>query len=288
MEDTTAAAPAVAAPSAPEPAPAPAVEATTASSSTESAPIAPLVDDYDWDSWAPDSEVPEPYRAGISKVRAHYEEKVKQAAQDADDLRAYMFGEVEDNPYIQKSSIEKDLQRLRELEEQSSTWTKEKQELTEKLSQVPDFEKYKEDLRQEFMSEVLQYGEAEGQRLVESFASDYLNSLSPAEAEAKVAAAIEMIDEGVDATVAIEAARLSAEALVDFQDLVRAGADPSKALVKVKEFDGKRSRRPSMAAQLTSSSQKVSVLGNRQGEGASAQQAPPGSARESFRRRLGI
>lgn len=280
-------APATSAPSSGGGAAAPAAGEGTFAPAAGSDPAA-TTPDYNWDAWTPEAEVPETYRPGVSRVRAHYEEQLKRHEQDVKDLRAFMLGETEENPFVPRTSYDKDLQRLQELEAQSSTWTQEKQELTEKLSKMPDPEKLREDIRQELMGEVARYGEVEGQKLVDAFASSYLDSLPPAEAEAKTAAAIELIDGGVDADLALEATKLSAESFGDFKDLIEAGADPAKALAKVREIDGKRSRRPSVSAQLTSSSQRVSVLGNRNGEGAEAQKPPPGSARESFRRRLGM
>lgn len=263
-----------------------------APASVEAAPSAPAVDaaststGYDWDSWTPDSEVPEEYRPGVGRVRKHYEEQIQKREKDEADIRAFLLGESEDNPFIAKSEYDKGLQRLRELEEQSSAWTKEKQDLLDKLSAAPDPETLRQNIRQELMAEVLQYGESEGQRVAESFASDYLDTLPPAEAEAKAAAAVELLDEGIDADVAFEAVKMGAEAFKDFKDLLSAGANPNKALAKAKEIDGRKAKRPSLGAQLTSATQKVSVLGNR--EGAEVQKPLPGSARESRLRHLGL
>lgn len=273
-------------------APAAAPTPAAAPASVEGAPSAPAVDavptstGYDWDSWTPDSEVPEEYRPGVGRVRKHYEEQIQKREKDEADIRAFLLGESEDNPFIAKSEYDKGLQRLRELEEQSSAWTKEKQELLDKLSAAPDPETLRQNIRQELMAEVLQYGESEGQRVAESFASDYLDTLPPAEAEAKAAAAVELLDEGLDADVAFEAVKMGAEAFKDFKDLLSAGADPNKALAKAKEIDGRKAKRPSLGAQLTSATQKVSVLGNR--EGAEVQKPLPGSARESRLRHLGL
>jgi hypothetical protein len=276
---------------APAAAPAAATAPAVAPASVEEAPSAPVVEAstsaaYDWDSWTPDSEVPEEYRPGVGRVRKHYEEQMQKRERDEADIRAFLLGESEDNPFIAKSEYEKGLQRLRELEEQSSAWTKEKQDLLDKLSAAPDPETLRQDIRQEMMAEVLQYGESEGQKVAEAFASDYLDTLPPAEAEAKAAAAVELLDEGIDADVAFEAVKMGAEAFKDFKDLLSAGADPNKALAKAKEIDGRKAKRPSVGAQLTSASQKVSVLGNR--EEAEVQKPPPGSARESRLRHLGL
>jgi hypothetical protein len=219
-------------------------------------------------------------------VRKHYEEQLQKRERDEADLRAFLLGESEDNPFIARSEYEQGLQKLRELEEQSSSWTKEKQDLLDKLSAAPDPDKLRQDIRQEVLAEVLQYGETEGRRDAETFASDYLDSLPPAEAEAKAAAAVELLDDGVDTSVAFEAVRLGSEAFKDFKDLLSAGADPGKALAKAKEIDGRKAKRPSLGAQLTSASHRVSVLGNR--EGAEVQKPSPGSARESRLRRLGL
>lgn len=285
MEVPASAAPAAAsAPAAPEtPTAAPAgtdvTQDTTAASGTSP---------YDWDSWSPDSEVPEEYRPGVSRVRSYYEQQMAKHEQDLADMRSFLFGEQPDNPLVPKSSFESDLQRLRELEEQSSAWTKEKQELTERLSRVPDEKVLREQIRQEVFAEAAKFSEAEGQKLADAFASDLLNSLPADEAEEKIAAAVDLIDEGVDADVALEAVRLSREAFTDFKDLLQTGADPVRALSKVKQIDGRNARRPSRAAQLTQSSLQVSVLGNRQGGEAEARQSPPGSARESLRRSLNL
>lgn len=280
MEDGTAQAAA--------PSEAPAAAPSTASAPVEAAPAPsdPTASDYDWDSWTPDSEVPEEYRPGVGRVRKHYEEQLQKRERDEADLRAFLLGESEDNPFIARSEYEQGLQKLRELEEQSSSWTKEKQDLLDKLSAAPDPDKLRQDIRQEVLAEVLQYGETEGRRDAETFASDYLDSLPPAEAEAKAAAAVELLDDGVDTSVAFEAVRLGSEAFKDFKDLLSAGADPGKALAKAKEIDGRKAKRPSLGAQLTSASHRVSVLGNR--EGAEVQKPSPGSARESRLRRLGL
>lgn len=272
---------------------APAAEAApvSAPAATESAPDAGATNSpspYDWESWEPDSEVPEEFRPGVSRVRSYYEQQMVKHEQDLADMRSFLFGEQPDNPLVPKNAFEKDLQRLRELEEQSSAWTKEKQELTERLSKVPDEQVLREQIRQEVFAEAAKFSEAEGQKLVEAFASDYLNSLPADEAEEKIAAAVDLIDEGVDADVALEAVRLGREAFTDFKDLLQAGSDPVRALSKVKQIDGRNARRPSRAARLTQSSLQVSVLGNRQGGEAEARQSPPGSARESLRRSLNL
>lgn len=282
---------------APAPAPAastPAAEAAPASAPAAAAETAPDTgaasgpSPYDWSTWEPDSEVPEEFRPGVSRVRSYYEQQMAKHEQDLADMRSFLFGEQPDNPLVPKNTFEKDLQRLRELEEQSSAWTKEKQELTERLSKVPDEQVLREQIRQEVFAEAAKFSEAEGQKLVEAFASDYLNSLPADEAEEKIAAAVDLIDEGVDADVALEAVRLGREAFTDFKDLLQAGSDPVRALSKVKQIDGRNARRPSRAAQLTQSSLQVSVLGNRQGGEAEARQSPPGSARESLRRSLNL
>lgn len=273
-------APAASAPSTSAEAPASAPSSTPSESSGQGYSASGLPS-YDWEAWTPGQDVPEPYRPGISRVEAYYKAQQEQAEKE---IRQFMFGETDDNPYVPKSQVEKDLARLRELEDQSSVWTKEKEDLLAKISAAPDEAAIREAVRQEVMGEAFAYAKAEGERAAAAFATDYLDTLPPQEAARKADAVIEIMDLGVDAVVAFDVARLDDAGMQDFRELVEGGMDHAKALSRARKAATERSRKPSAAARLTSGSQPVSVLGNRSGEARQERQAPPGSARESLRR----